>query len=98
MSGDGSDIDGCTFCPDMRLGFAHQTGSSPDQRLRRSITIMSTITKASTTSPAHVYFGAAETILADRERIKRETIANRRLRHRLQATSQMSQNLPSRKV
>ena len=36
-------------------------------------------------TPADVYFGRAETILAERQRIKRETIANRRLQHRLQA-------------
>jgi RNA-directed DNA polymerase len=34
-------------------------------------------------SPADVYFGRAETILAERQRIKRDTIANRRLQHRL---------------
>ena len=36
-------------------------------------------------TPADVYFGRAQNILAERERIKRETIANRRLQHRLQA-------------
>jgi putative transposase len=36
-------------------------------------------------TPADVYFGRAETILAERQRIKRQTIANRRLQHRLQA-------------
>jgi putative transposase len=36
-------------------------------------------------TPADVYFDRAETILAERERIKRATIANRRLRHQLQA-------------
>ena len=36
-------------------------------------------------TPADVYFGRASNILAERERIKRQTIANRRLRHRLQA-------------
>jgi transposase len=36
-------------------------------------------------TPADVYFGRAETILAEGQRIKRETIANRRLQHRLQA-------------
>jgi putative transposase len=34
---------------------------------------------------ADVYFGRAETILAERQRIKRATITNRRLQHRLQA-------------
>jgi RNA-directed DNA polymerase len=36
-------------------------------------------------TPADVYFGRAETILTKRQRIKRETIANRRLQHQLQA-------------
>ena len=35
--------------------------------------------------PADVYFGRAETILLERERIKRQTIANRRLQHQLRA-------------
>jgi putative transposase len=34
---------------------------------------------------AEVYFGRAETILLARERIKRQTIANRRLQHQLHA-------------
>ena len=33
--------------------------------------------------PADVYFGRADTILAERRRIKRATIANRRLQHQL---------------
>lgn len=36
-------------------------------------------------TPADVYFGRGPTILAQRERIKRQTIAHRRLQHRLQA-------------
>jgi putative transposase len=36
-------------------------------------------------TPADVYFGRAAAILAERNRIKRDTIANRRLRHQLQA-------------
>ena len=36
-------------------------------------------------TPAAIYFGRAETILTERERIKRATIANRRLQHQLQA-------------
>jgi hypothetical protein len=36
-------------------------------------------------APADVYFGRASDILAERERIKRQTIANRRLQHRLHA-------------
>jgi putative transposase len=35
--------------------------------------------------PADVYFGRSETIIAERKRIKRDTIANRRLQHRLRA-------------
>ena len=37
-------------------------------------------------TPADVYFGRAETILAERELIKRATISNRRLQHQLQNT------------
>ncbi|MHC2584603.1 hypothetical protein ACVI1J_003215 [Bradyrhizobium diazoefficiens] len=37
-------------------------------------------------TPADVYFGRAEAILAERNRIKRDTIANRRLQHQLQVT------------
>ena len=36
-------------------------------------------------TPADVYFGRAEAILLERERIKRQTIANRRLQHQLNA-------------
>jgi putative transposase len=36
-------------------------------------------------TPADVYFGRAETVLLERERIKRQTIANRRLHHQLRA-------------
>jgi putative transposase len=36
-------------------------------------------------TPADVYFGRGPTILAEREKIKRQTIANRRLQHRLHA-------------
>lgn len=36
-------------------------------------------------TPADVYFGRGPTILAERERIKRQTIAERRLQHQLQA-------------
>ena len=36
-------------------------------------------------TPADVHFGRGQTILIERERIKRQTIANRRLLHRQQA-------------
>src|SRR5499425_693437 len=36
-------------------------------------------------APADVYFGRGSTILAERERIKRQTIADRRLQHQLLA-------------
>jgi RNA-directed DNA polymerase len=36
-------------------------------------------------TPADVYCGRSHAILAERERIKRQTIANRRLQHQLQA-------------
>jgi RNA-directed DNA polymerase len=45
-------------------------------------------------TPADVSFGRAEKILADRERIKRETIATRRLQHQLQATHTLTQDEP----
>ena len=48
-------------------------------------------------TPADLYFGRGPTILAEPERIKRQTIANRRLQHRLQTadiTTSMSQSLP----
>jgi len=35
-------------------------------------------------TPADVYFGRSQAILAERERIKRQTIASRRLQHQLQ--------------
>jgi len=36
-------------------------------------------------TPADVYFGRGQTILIERERIKRQTIANRRLLHQREA-------------
>jgi transposase InsO family protein len=36
-------------------------------------------------TPADVYFGRGQTILEERNRIRRQTIANRRLQHQLQA-------------
>ena len=36
-------------------------------------------------TPADVYFGRSQTILVERERIKRQTITNRRLQHQQQA-------------
>ena len=36
-------------------------------------------------TPADVYFGRGQTILLDRERIKRQTFALRRLQHQLKA-------------
>ncbi len=38
-------------------------------------------------TPADVYFGRGETILLERERIKRQTIAHRRLQHHVRAAS-----------
>jgi putative transposase len=35
--------------------------------------------------PANVYFGRAQALLLERERIKRQTIVNRRLQHQLHA-------------
>ena len=36
-------------------------------------------------TPADVYFGRGETILLERERIKHQTMANRRLQHHVRA-------------
>ena len=36
-------------------------------------------------TPADVYFGRRQTILAEREKIKRHTIADRRLQHQMHA-------------
>ena len=36
-------------------------------------------------TPADVYFGRGQTILLERERIKRDTIRQRRLKHQLKA-------------
>ena len=36
-------------------------------------------------TPADVYFGRAKTVLLERERTRRQTIANRRLQHQLHA-------------
>jgi transposase InsO family protein len=36
-------------------------------------------------TPADVYFGGAEAVILEREKIQRQTIANRRLQHHLQA-------------
>jgi len=50
-------------------------------------------------TPADVSFGRAEMILAERQRIKRETLKHRRLQHHLQAAQTltlMSQSLPSK--
>ena len=47
-------------------------------------------------TPADVYFGRAQTILLQRERIKRQTIEQRRLQHRKAAakmTTEMGQSL-----
>ena len=48
-------------------------------------------------TPADVYFGRGQTILLQRERIKRQTIAQRRLRTNgkpRNVINQMSQSLP----
>ena len=45
-------------------------------------------------TPADVYFGRGETILLERERIKHQTIANRRLQHHVRAASLQPANEP----
>ena len=51
-------------------------------------------TKDKLAAPADGYFDRAETILAERERIKRTTIANRRLQHQLQTASILTRDEP----
>jgi putative transposase len=45
-------------------------------------------------TPSDVSFGRAQTILSERERIKRQTIANRRLLHRQQAAKHRTLDEP----
>jgi hypothetical protein len=45
-------------------------------------------------TPADVYFGRGQTILLERERIKRQTLQNRRLHHRGQAALHHSTDAP----
>ena len=56
-----------------------------DRRLRRPLQSPRATTRAEQPDPADVYFGRGQTILIERERIKRQTIANRRLLHHAQA-------------
>jgi Integrase core domain len=68
------------LCPTMKAEI-----SKPRSRPSSPATITCDITRASPNlTPADVYFGRGQTILIERERIKRQTIANRRLLHRRQ--------------
>ena len=62
--------------------------SKPRSRASSSTTITGATTKAyrASLTPADVYFGRGQTILLQRERIKRDTIKLRRLQYRLKAT------------
>ena len=60
---------GCSFIP---------------HSLWREATLM-TMRSIFAITPAYVYFGRAESILAERQRIKRAIITNRRLQHQPQA-------------
>ncbi len=55
-----------------------KSATSPIQKVRK---ILDT-TSLSNLTPADVYFGRGETILLERERIKQNTINQRRLQHR----------------
>ena len=54
----------------------HYTEPSPYRRYHESIDNL---------TPANVYFGRRQTTQAERERIKLQTIADRRLQHQLHA-------------
>jgi hypothetical protein len=58
---------------------------TPGRGLRRALQPCSLSREPRQSHPADVYFGRPKTILLERERIKRQTIANRRLQHHLHA-------------
>ena len=58
---------------------------SPDGGFRADYNHRPTTRASSNLTPADVYFGRGQTILLQRERIKRQTIAQRRLQHQRQA-------------
>jgi hypothetical protein len=62
--------------------FKHQCRSGVPVQRRLTVRYHESL---SNLTPADVYFGRADTILAERERVKRATIATRRLQHQLQA-------------
>ena len=74
-----------------RTASCSRTTTCPATSKRRSIaSSITTITAATTRAcsnltPADVYFGRGQTILLQRERIKRETIKQRRLQHQRKA-------------
>src|SRR5262249_53701797 len=58
---------------------------SPDRGLRRRLQSTAYHEAIGNLTPADVYFGRGHIILIERERIKRQTIVNRRLLHQRQA-------------
>jgi hypothetical protein len=62
--------------------------SGPDKVISNGSTglhAISTLDHVHNLTPAEVYFGPGENILAERKRIKRQTLHHRRLNHRRQA-------------
>ena len=61
---------------------------APDRRRCRRLQLPPYHESIDNLTPADVYFRRGLSILAERERIKRQTIANQRLLHRLRAAGQ----------
>jgi len=57
----------------------------PDRQVRRALQSSPLSREPEQSQPADVYFGRAQKILLERERIKRATIQNRRLQHQKNA-------------
>jgi transposase len=69
----------------MYYGWSKEFLEAGKRRLAGDTARAATSDELANLTPADAYFGRAETILLERERIKRQTIANRRLQHHLHA-------------